>query len=79
MIDGSFQLVDQEGDIAALTKNCRKNSGQRDNPLVVVEILGIYENFERSTLLILSAFIENDVINSHVHRVIRNRRFDLVG
>ena len=45
----------------------------------MIQILGIDENFERSPLLMHGPFIENDVIDRDVHRVVRHRRFYFVG
>ena len=45
----------------------------------MVKVLGIDEYLEGPALFVLGAFIEHDVIDGHVHGVIRHRRLDLVG
>jgi hypothetical protein len=45
----------------------------------VIEILGVDENLERPALLMLGAFVQYDVVDRDIHRMVRYRRFDLVG
>src|SRR5690606_15777306 len=40
---------------------------------------GVDEDLERAALLVLGAGVEDDVVDRHVHGVLDQRRFDLVG
>ena len=51
---------------------------RRNDPLVVVEILGVDKNLEWPALLELRTFVEDDVVDRDVHRVIRDWRFHLI-
>ena len=78
-VEHGLELIDQEGDVATLAEHRRDDARQRDDPLEVIEVLGVDEDLERPALFVLGALVEHDVVDGHVHRVIRDRCFDLVG
>ncbi|MEY3338392.1 MAG: hypothetical protein RL245_1384, partial [Pseudomonadota bacterium] len=77
-IENGLQLLNEERDVTALSKHRRDDARQRDDPLVVIEVFRVDEHLERPSLFVLGAFVEDDVVDRDVHRVVGDRRFDLV-
>ena len=77
-IEDSLEFVDQERHVTALAEDRRDDARQCDDPLIVIEILRIDENLERPALLELGAFVQDDVVDRHVHRMIGDRCLDLI-
>src|SRR6185437_11670688 len=77
-IEHRLELIDQKRRIAALAKHRRNDPRQCDDPLEVVEILGVDEHLERSPLLVLRPLVEQNVVDRDIHGMVGNRRLDLV-
>ena len=75
------QLLDQEGDIPPLAEYRRDDAGQRHDPLIVLQALGVDENLERTASFVNRALVENDVVDGDEQRVLGDmlRRLQLVG
>src|SRR5690606_13752775 len=58
-IEHAAQLLDQEGAVAALAEHRRDDQRQRRDPLVVLHVLRIDEDLERTALFVLTAPVEN--------------------
>ena len=78
-IEYGLELIDEKSHVAAFAKHGRDDPRQSHDPLVVVEVFRIDENFERPPLLELGTFVQDDVVDRDVHRMIRHRCLDLVG
>jgi len=78
-IEDGLELFDEEGDVAAFAEHGGDHSGQCHDPLVVVEVFGVDEDFKGSADFLLGALVEDDVVDGDVHGVVGDRRLDLVG
>src|SRR6185437_13797333 len=78
-VEHGLQLIHQERHVAALAEHRRNDPRQRDDPLEVIEVLRVDEDLEGPALLVFRALVQHDVVDGHVHRMIRDRRLDLVG
>ena len=78
-IEHRAQFFHQEGHIAALAEHGGNDTGQRDDPLEMFHRLGVNENLEGTPGFIRGAGIQHDVVDRDIQRVIRQRRFHLVG
>ena len=73
------QLFHQEGDVATLAEYRRDYSGEGDDPLEVFHRLGVDEHLVRLPAFVVGAFVEQDVVDGNVHRMLSDRRLDLIG
>jgi hypothetical protein len=78
-IEHRLELVDQERGVAALAEYRGNNPRQRHDPLEMIEVLRIDEHLEGPPLFMRRAFVQNDVVDGDVHRVIGDRRLYLIG
>ncbi len=77
-VEDSLEFIDEEGDVATFTEYRRYDPRQRHDPLVMIQILRVDKNLEWPPFLVLGALVEHDVVDRHVHRMIRDRGFHLV-
>lgn len=78
-VEHGFQLLDQEGHVAALAEYRAHDAREGHDPLEVVHVLGVDEDLERAAQLVFGAGVEHDVVDGDVQRVLEQRRLDLVG
>src|SRR5580698_10804129 len=78
-IEYGLEFVDQERRIAALAEYRGNNPRQRHDPLKMIEVLRVDEELEGPPLFMRRAFVQNDVVDGDVHRVIGDRRLYLIG
>src|SRR5690606_17889070 len=72
------QLFHQKGNVTTFAEYGRNNPSQRENPLEVLHRLGVDEDLVGATDLVVGAFVQDDVVDRDVERVVRDRRLDLV-
>jgi hypothetical protein len=65
--------------VAALAEHRRDDARERHDPLEVIEVLRVDEDLEGLAPLMVGVFVQQDVVDGHVHRVVGDRRLDLVG
>ena len=68
-VENAVHFVDQEGDVPTLAKHRRQNPRQGDDPLEMLHVLGIDENFEGAALFMLGPWVEDDVVNRDIECV----------
>lgn len=78
-VEHGFHLFHQEGDVAALAEHGGDDAGERHDPLEVVHVLRVDEDFEGAALFVRGAGVEHDVVDGDVQRVFEQWRLDLVG
>src|SRR6185437_11332529 len=69
----------EEGDVAALAEHGGHDARQRHDPLEVVHVLRVDEDLEGAAHLEFGFLVQHDVVDGDVHRVLDQRRSDLVG
>src|SRR5690606_29602893 len=62
-VEHGLQLVDEERDVTALSEHGRHDARQRNDPLVVIEVLRVDEDLERPPLLVRRALVQHDVVD----------------
>src|ERR1700685_1552122 len=78
-IEYRLEFVDQKSRIAPLAEYRGNNPRQRHDPLEMVEVLRVDEDLEGASLFMRRAFVEYDVVDGDVHRVVGDRRLYLIG
>src|SRR6185312_4002170 len=78
-IEYGLQFFHKEGDVAALAEHGGHDARQRHDPLEVVHVLRVDEDLEGAAHLEFGAGVQHDVVDGDVHRVLDQRRSDLVG
>jgi hypothetical protein len=73
-IEHRFQFLDDEGDIAAAPEHSTDHPRQRNRPGVMLEVLGVDEDFERPP-----AAVALDVVHRDVDGVVARLPLELVG
>src|SRR5580700_4354728 len=78
-IEYRLEFVDQKRCVAALAEYRGNNPRQRYDPLEMIEVLRVDEDLEGAPLFMRRAFVEYDVVDGDVHRVVGDRRLYLIG